>query len=191
MKLDRVFFEQHPSLVARALLGCELVSNIGERRTSGMIVETEAYGSHDPGSHAFRRRTHRTQVLYGPAGRAYVYLIYGIHHMLNVVTGPAGIPSSVLLRALEPHEGKPIMKQRRGIDEDSIVALTNGPGKLTQALGISGEHNGVDLTGNTLWIQEQSLHLSFASSRRVHVPDARQWRFYIRENPCVSHQLSD
>ncbi|MBU7033391.1 MAG: DNA-3-methyladenine glycosylase [Theionarchaea archaeon] len=190
MKVDQAFFERRAPVVARALIGCELISCTCGERTSGMIVETEAYGNHDPGSHASRGRTPSTEVLFGPPGRAYVYLIYGIHFMLNVVTGPAGIPSSVLLRALEPLEGRDIMGKRRGVDEDS-VSLTNGPGNLTQALGISREHNRIDLLGTTLWIQEHSPHLPIATSRRVGVPDVRPWRFYLPGNPYVSPQLSD
>jgi DNA-3-methyladenine glycosylase len=134
------FYARSAVEVARDLLGCTIVRDgpSGEGRVSGRIVETEAYtGTDDPASHAAARigRTRRNDPLFGPPGTAYIHLNYGIHWCLNAVTGKAGTPSGVLIRALEPLEGLDIMRARRdGRDE-----LTNGPGRLTQALAIGRE----------------------------------------------------
>jgi DNA-3-methyladenine glycosylase len=127
--------------VARDLIGARLVRILDGRRLVGYITETEAYvGEGDLGCHARSGRTARTAVMYGPAGRAYVYFTYGNHWMLNVVTEREGFPAAVLIRALDPLEGAGVMSaRRRGRD-------TFGPGKLTQALGITRSENGIDLT---------------------------------------------
>lgn len=126
------FFERAPRPVARDLVGCELLyEGVG-----GIIVETEAYEADDPACHAFVGRTARTDVLFGPAGHAYVYLCYGIHRMLNVVTEPEGIAAAVLIRAIEPRAGIETMKLRRGGGASPTRDLCSGPGKLCEALGI-------------------------------------------------------
>ena len=137
--LDRSFFERSVHEVARELIGCELA--VGE--TEGMIVETEAYDATDPACHAYIGRTARNQVLFGPAGRAYVYLSYGIHSLLNAVAEPEGSAAAVLIRALEPTEGIELMRARRG--REPIEDLCSGPGKLTEALGVDLPLNGTDL----------------------------------------------
>lgn len=191
------FYEQDVISLARALLGQYLVTCIGGRRTVGKIVETEAYnGAEDRANHAFgNRRTARTEVMFGEAGRAYVYLCYGVHHLFNVVTGPPGDPSAVLIRAVEPVEGLEWMQERRGAH---VVRsrLTNGPGKLCQAMGISLKENGVKLYPPDLqdvWISAgdhvDSDHI--IRSKRIGVHYAKEWkdrlwRFYISGHKDVS-----
>lgn len=131
------FYARDAEEVARELLGCRLVSNCGGEHTSGRIVETEAYtGPGDPASHAAASigRTERNDPLFGPPGTAYVHLNYGIHWCLNAVTGPEGHPAGVLVRALEPVEGREVMARRREHEE-----LTSGPARLTSALGVGPE----------------------------------------------------
>jgi DNA-3-methyladenine glycosylase len=126
--------------VARDLIGCV----VSHGATSGVIVETEAYHDSEPACHAFVGVTARTATLFGPPGRAYVYRSYGIHALLNAVSEPEGVGAAVLIRALEPVSGVPLMRARRGVARDQD--LCSGPGKLTQALGISLALNGTDLT---------------------------------------------
>jgi len=141
MRLGRVlpqsFFQRSAPEVARDLLGAVIVSRIGRRRVIGLISETEAYlGRTDPASHAFGGRRHaQNEGLYRPPGRWYVYRSYGIHWCANLVCSPMGVGGAVLLRAIVPHSGVETMRQRRGGVADAILA--NGPGKLTQALGMS------------------------------------------------------
>ena len=143
--LPRAFYARPADVVGRALIGKHLVSTVGGEEAGGRIVETEAYvGPHDPASHAAERigRTARNVAMFGPPGTAYVYRSYGIHWCLNAVTDAAGHPAAVLIRALEPVEGIPLMRERRGTrDRD----LARGPGRLTQALGITGALDGHDL----------------------------------------------
>jgi DNA-3-methyladenine glycosylase len=141
MPLPRNFYN-HPTLtVARELIGARLVRILNSRKLVGIIIETEAYiGEEDLGCHAKAGRTPRTAVMYGPPGHAYVYFTYGNHWMLNVVTEREGFPAAVLIRAIQPIEGVEVMSRRReGRD-------TFGPGKLTQAMGITKRENGLDLT---------------------------------------------
>jgi len=139
LSLGRDFFDRSVHLVAPDLIGCEL--RVGE--TAGIIVETEAYDATDPACHAFGGPTPRNEVLFGPPGRAYVYLSYGIHSLLNAVAEPEGSAAAVLLRALEPIEGVELMRERRERAEDR--ELCSGPGKLTEALGVGLDLNGADL----------------------------------------------
>lgn len=188
MKLDRCIYEQDTVTVAQALLGCLLVSDIGgkDERTAGIIVETEAYrGENDPGSHAYKGKTKRNQTMYRKAGRAYIYLIYGKHFLFNVVTENPGTPGAVLVRALEPVLGIETMKQRRATP--NIFNLTTGPGKLTQALGITIVHNGVDITGDLIWVEPYTT-CEIQSSSRIGVTDNQMLRFFINQNKFVSNQ---
>jgi len=174
--------------VAKALLGCVLISDIvklpSDERTAGIIVETEAYGGEkDPGSHAFKGETVRTKIMYGEPGKAYVYLIYGKHCLLNVVTEKTGTPGAVLIRALQPVKGIETMKRRRATD--TLLELTNGPGKLTQALGITVMHNGLDMTEDTVWIEPFLSVDTIHTSSRIGVPDELPLRFFI-ENEFTS-----
>ena len=129
--LDESFFARPPRPVAQDLIGCELLHD----GVGGLIVETEAYEEDDPACHAFIGRTGRTDVLFGPPGRAYVYLCYGIHRMLNVVTDAEGVAAAVLIRALDPRSGIEAMEQRRGLGRP-LRELCSGPGKLCEALAI-------------------------------------------------------
>ncbi|MBU7014388.1 MAG: DNA-3-methyladenine glycosylase [Theionarchaea archaeon] len=188
VKLDSSFYERDTPEVARALLGCLLVSRIGRKNSlvSGIIVETEAYlGETDPGSHAFRGRTPRTDPMYGEPGRAYVYLIYGKYCLLNVVTRPVGTAGAVLIRALEPVEGIEIMKERRACQD--LRDLTTGPGKLTLALGITLDHNTVDLTQDLLWVEPRTAGEIQVSSR-IGVSDHQALRYFLKENRFVSRR---
>jgi DNA-3-methyladenine glycosylase len=184
-------FYAHPARdVARALLGQILVSESPEGRAAGRIVETEAYtGPEDPACHAAASvgRTKRNDPLFGPPGTAYIHLNYGVHWCLNAVTDRKGHPAAVLIRALEPVEGMEIMLTRRGRDE-----LTNGPARLTEALGIGPEHQRHILREPPVWIgagdpvaDEQVVNTS-----RIGISKARDWalRYYVKESPWVSHR---
>ena len=141
--IDRSWFGRDAPVVAPELLNKVLVSTIGGERVTGRIVEVEAYTQDDPASHTFRGPTERNQVMFGPPGHLYVYLSYGIHRCANVVTGAAGDGQAVLLRALDPIEGIDVVRRRRSGRPDRD--LTDGPGKLCQALAIGGDHDGADL----------------------------------------------
>jgi DNA-3-methyladenine glycosylase len=148
--LPRAFYNRPTLTVARQLLGARLVRVLDGNKLVGLITETEAYiGEGDLGCHAKAGRTPRTAVMYGPPGYAYVYFTYGNHWMLNAVTEHEGFPAAVLIRAIQPVEGVEIMAARRGGRD------TSGPGKLTQALGITKSENGVDLTARAagLWFE--------------------------------------
>ncbi|KXK57206.1 MAG: DNA-3-methyladenine glycosylase [Chlorobi bacterium] len=160
LKLPRAFFQRDARVVARQLLGHRLVTVIDGVRTSGRIIETEAYvGQVDAASHCYRGKTPRNQAMFLDGGHAYVYFIYGVHHCFNVVTGEAEVGQGVLVRGVEPVEGIEVMRQRRNqrAGTSASVAnanLANGPGKLTIALGIGPEHNGIDLLNNPhIWIE--------------------------------------
>jgi DNA-3-methyladenine glycosylase len=170
-------FYNRPVLdVGRALVGC-VVSHDG---CAGLIVETEAYHQSEPACHAFAGLTPRTSTLFGPAGRAYVYRSYGIHALLNAVAEPQGVGAAVLIRALEPVEGLALMRSRRGIDP--VQRLCSGPGKLTQALGISLQHNGCDLARGPVVISARPAawrEVEVVLSTRVGITKAPElpWRF--------------
>lgn len=161
-RLDTSFYQREDVvLIAREMLGMVLCSAIGGLKTGAIIVETEAYaGVGDRASHAWGgRRTARTEPMYAPGGLAYVYLCYGIHHLFNVVTGPADVPHAVLVRAGLPVTGVEAMLARRGrIEADRT--LMSGPGTLTQALGIRREWTGTPLSGRTLWLEDRGVAVS-------------------------------
>jgi len=196
-RLPAAFYQRADVVgIARELIGKKLVSQIGGRRTAGIIVETEAYaGEQDKASHAYNaRRTKRTSVMYGPGGLAYVYLCYGIHHLFNIVVNLEDIPHAILVRALEPAEGMEDMMQRCGKTKVT-PALTAGPGCLTRALGITVAHSGADLvSGTDIWIEENGLAVSrrqIIAGTRVGVAYAgedalRPYRFSLKGNPYVS-----
>jgi DNA-3-methyladenine glycosylase len=166
--------------VARDLLGKALVHG----STSGTIVETEAYlGLEDPAAHSFRGITARTKVIFGPPGHAYVYLIYGMYECLNIVAEPEGSPGCVLIRAIDPLTGIPLMRRRRpGTKKDRDLA--NGPGKLTLAMGITRKHNGLDMTGGELTVMEPEARVEFGVgvSARIGLTKAADWplRFFVQ-----------
>ena len=181
--------------VARDLLGKVLVTNFDGLRTAGRIVEVEAYnGVVDRASHAWSgRRTRRTEVMFGPGGVAYVYLIYGIHHLFNVVTNKREVPHAVLVRALEPLEGIPVMLQRTG-KKQLDHTLTRGPGNLSRALGLHTVHTGISLAGDTLFIGDDGYRpkrSEVVATPRIGVEYAGEdaalpYRFFIRGNAYVS-----
>jgi DNA-3-methyladenine glycosylase len=181
MRLPRTFYSRDALEVAPALLGMHLVIRQPEGLKVGRIVETEAYqGPDDLAAHSVGgRRTARTEVMYGTAGHAYVYLIYGVWNCLNVVTATRGVPHAVLLRALEPVTG--------------IEAPTWGPGLLCRALDIDRSYSGKDLRGSQLWIQapRTAKPIRRACGTRIGVDYAgawakRPWRFFDRDSPYVS-----
>ncbi|MFQ5611010.1 MAG: DNA-3-methyladenine glycosylase [Anaerolineae bacterium] len=193
--LARPFFERATVDVARALLGCHLVREVDGHFLRGRIVETEAYvGREDTACHAHKGRTARTEVMFGPAGHSYVYFVYGLHHLCNIVTEGAGFPAAVLLRAVEPLEGLEFMQQRRG-GEQLDRALTNGPAKLCQAFGIGLSLNKLDVTrGQQLWLEAGAppADREIAAGPRIGIGYAARkdrlapWRFWLKNNPFVS-----
>lgn len=192
LPLPRAFYARGAERVARALLGQILVSTIGETRVAGRIVETEAYiGPHDDASHAAERigRTARNESMFGEPGTAYVYRIYGVHWCLNVVTDRVDYPAAVLIRALEPIEGQDVMRVRRSIAR-SERDLCSGPGKLAQALGITGALDAHPLDAPPLFILEGGRvpPSRIVTCTRVGITRAHDLplRFYERGNPHVS-----
>src|SRR5437762_9237600 len=189
--LPRAFYERPAPVVARALLGCLLVSRLGGRTTAGRIVETEAYlGPEDGASHAAFRPS-SLDLFYGPGGHAYVFRAYGVHLCLNAIAGAAGTPGCVLIRAVAPVRGEAAMRRRRGRDlgQRGRRRLTDGPGKVTQALAISLGENGADLTRGPLTIRvARSGRFVVASGPRIGISRARsrRLRFWIRDNLDVS-----
>jgi DNA-3-methyladenine glycosylase len=187
--LPASFYDRPTEVVARELLGAILEHRTPDGLVRGRIVESEAYiGPEDPACHAAAGITPRTRVLYGPPGRSYVYFIYGMHWCFNAVTREQGHGSAVLVRALEPLAGLSLMRSRRGVARD--LDLTNGPGKLCQALGITSEQHDVRLDRGPLRI----LHgdpvpdEEFAVGPRIGIRKAADWplRFYVRGHPFVS-----
>lgn len=195
-KLPETFYLNQDVLgIAKALLGKVLFTNINGMLTGGKIVETEAYkGGEDKASHATRGRTARTEVVFGSGGHAYVYLCYGIHHLLNIVTNEAGKPDCVLIRALEPVLGESEMCLRRG--KSAIKRITSGPGTVSQALGITTKDNGETLHGDRIWIAKDLQNFTFGivEAPRIGVAYAGEdallpWRYYVKDNPFVSELI--
>lgn len=188
--MARAFYARPALEVARDLIGCQLVHELRGARLVGTIVECEAYGADDPGSHAARGKTQRNAPMFETPGIAYVYFTYGMHWCLNVVTDTDGRAGAVLIRAIEPVEGLArIRKNRPGISRDRDLA--RGPGRLTQAFGISGAHNRVDLTRPPLYISpgERYPHEALSTTPRIGLgakQDGRQWRFAVKGSPWVS-----
>jgi DNA-3-methyladenine glycosylase len=179
-KLPRKFYDRDTIIVAQALLGKFLVHNSAGVERIGKIVEVEAYlGEHDLAAHSSKGLTERTKTMFGPPGFAYVYLIYGVHHCMNVVTERAGQASAVLLRALEPVK--------------NIEDRTQGPGLLCRAMGIDRRLNAHDLLSDNFFIAqpETAEKISIVKRPRIGVDYARHWakrrlRFYLKGNPFVS-----
>lgn len=179
-KLPREFYEQDTILIARELLGKNLVHIVNGVEKVGKIVEVEAYlGSHDLASHSARGLTERTKIMFGPAGFAYVYLIYGKYFCMNVVTERSGHASAVLIRALEPLK--------------NITQTTHGPGLLCAAMDIDKNLNGHDLLSDNFFIAEGDVpeSLTIVKKARIGVNYAKHWakrllRFYIKNNPFIS-----
>jgi DNA-3-methyladenine glycosylase len=183
-RLGVEFFDRSVHLVARELIGCRLFF----AGCGGTIVETESYERDDPACHAYVGLTDRTEVLFGPPGRAYVYLSYGIHSLLNFVAEPEGEAAAVLIRALEPTAGLEQMRARRGERPDR--ELCSGPGKLTEALGIGLEQNEADLSRDPFMVlpPEPGSALEVLTGPRIGITKAveRPWRFAATGSPYVS-----
>lgn len=195
-KLPQSFYDRTDVVtIARELLGKIVVTDINDRYTSGRIIETEAYvGNTDKASHSFEgRRTNRNEHMYSPPGTAYIYICYGVHHMLNVVTNKEGVPDAVLIRAVEPLEGVDIMLERTG-KKVFDHTLTKGPGNTGKALGIFRHMSGIYLMDSQIYLCDDGYKLNNSQigiSKRIGVesagPDALlPYRFYVKNNPFVS-----
>ena len=198
---DRNFFKISALKLAKNLLGYYLVHVTEYGKLVGRIVETEAYmGEYDKAAHSYNnRRTKRTEVMFGPPGHAYVYLIYGMYHCFNIVAAETNIPQAVLIRAVEPVEGIEKMAELRynkKLDKCSkkeILNLTSGPGKLCKAMNITVKNNGQDLCGNKLFILKGDIppETDIITTTRINIDYAEEavhfpYRFYIKNSPYVS-----
>jgi DNA-3-methyladenine glycosylase len=186
--VNRSFYARPVLEVARDLVGC-VVAHAG---CAGVIVETEAYHESEPACHAYVGVTRRTSTLFGPAGVAYVYRSYGIHAMLNAVCEPEGVGAAVLIRALQPVAGVPLMRARRGIESER--RLCSGPGKLTQALAIELEHNQTDLLAGPIVISDRQpawRQVPVAVDKRIGITKAAElpWRFSAAGSRYVSRAV--
>ncbi len=201
--LPEAFYTLATLEIARQLLGKTLLTVSAEPNSgpmAGIIVETEGYiALNDPACHAFSGRTRRNNVMWSEPGRVYVYFTYGNHWMINVVTEPEGVAAAVLIRAVQPVLGLAEMRLRRGLKllkgSQDDRQLTNGPGKLCQALGVSGRLNGASLQGPQLYLTETPAKLALPPfeivettrigiTRGVELP----WRFYVKDNRFVSRK---
>jgi DNA-3-methyladenine glycosylase len=183
--LDVAFYDRPVLEVARELVGC----TVRHGDTAGVIVETEAYHQSEPACHAYVGLTARTATLFGPPGVAYVYRSYGIHALLNAVCEPVDVGAAALIRALEPLEGVEVMRARRGLSR--LEDLCSGPGKLTQALGISLEENGTDLAAGPVAIEARPpgwTDVSVVVGTRIGITKAAElpWRFCVAGSRSVS-----
>jgi DNA-3-methyladenine glycosylase len=201
VKLPRSFYDRPTLDLARNLLGKVLVHDRRGVRTAGMIVEVEAYiGESDPACHAAPGPTRRNEPLYGPPGHAYVYLNYGIHCLVNVVAEPTGCPAAVLVRALDPIEGTPVMRRRRAhamkgqtrLPDPSALSrhdLCRGPGNLTMAMGITLAENRLDLLGDRLFLEDRGINVAqviWGPRIGIRVGTEHPWRAYVANHPAVS-----
>lgn len=193
MILSVSFYSRSTLKVLEDLIGKVLVRKSEEGLTSGVIVEAEAYtGEDDPASYAFSGRTKRSEIMYGPPGRAFVHFTYGMHHMLNLVTEREEFPAAILVRALEPREGISLMKKRRKKEE--LFNLCSGPAKICQAFGIDRSHNGVSLSSSRspLFIKggerrkKGKDELIWTSRIGIQEGKERLWRAYLRGSPFIS-----
>ncbi len=192
MKLQRDFYERNALIVARELLGKYMVRETSEGTTIGKIVETEAYmGTIDAAAHSYKGKSSRNEVMFGPGGYAYVYLIYGMYNCFNIVSNTEGTPEAVLIRALEPSEGIGLMKMRRKTEK--LNNLCSGPGKLCLAMDITRNENGMDLCEDKLYLldNEGVPDADVAATPRINIDYAGEakdypWRFIIRGNKFIS-----
>lgn len=172
MKLEKDFY-LHEDVVhlSKELLGKYVCTKIDGKITSGIITETEAYaGEIDKASHAYKnKRTNRTEIMFSEGGVSYVYLCYGIHHLFNIVTNYKNVPHAILIRAIKPADGINTMLERRNMDiskeiiqqvKEGKKKIAGGPGTVSQALGIKTKYSGIDLTGNTIWIEDRGIKLN-------------------------------
>ncbi|MGM7702488.1 DNA-3-methyladenine glycosylase [Pseudalkalibacillus sp. Hm43] len=200
MMVTKHFFTQDTLTLARELLGMELIHNTPKGVLSGKIVEVEAYkGPEDKAAHSYGgRRTTRTEVMYGPPGHVYMFLIYGMHHCFNIVTGPVSKPEAILIRGLEPTEGTDrMLNNRYGTKErytnTQIRNLSNGPGKLSRAMGFDMSHYGLPLIGSEITLRDykQIPDSEVEVGPRINIDYAEEhvglpYRFSIKSNPYVS-----
>jgi DNA-3-methyladenine glycosylase len=183
--LSRDFFARSVHEVAPDLIGVTLlVDGVG-----GQIVEVEAYDQEDPASHGYRGRTPRNEAMFGPPGHAYVYRSYGVHWCLNLVCGAEGVPEAALVRALEPTAGLEAQRRRRGLEE--LRALCSGPGKLSQALGVTREHDGLPLDEPPFRLEPREHVPEIATGPRIGITRATElsWRYALAGSPYVSRAL--
>jgi DNA-3-methyladenine glycosylase len=195
MEITSDFFKTDTITLSKKLLGCYLKHTSPEGITIGRIVETEGYISNDPANHAFRGMTSRTRVMYGEPGHAYIYFTYGMYYCFNITSGEKGVGEGVLIRALEPIEGIPLMQQRR--QKENIRDLCSGPAKLVIAMGIKPEQYGHDMTQEPLILlspdyyqaeQQNILEKDIVTTTRIGVSQGREMplRFYIKNCPFIS-----
>jgi DNA-3-methyladenine glycosylase len=204
VRLPRAFYARPTLEVAPDLLGKVLVHDTTAGLTSGIIVEVEAYvGESDPACHAAPGRTRRNAPMYGPPGHAYVYLNYGVHYLMNVVTEPADSPAAILIRALEPVEGIPLMRRRRSRSRTarrnprraariSDHELCKGPGNVTHAMGITLRDTGIDLLGPKLHIEDRGHRVErviWTPRIGITVGTEHHWRCYADGHVSVSGKL--
>jgi DNA-3-methyladenine glycosylase len=180
--LDRRFFARSVHAVAPELIGATLLYH----GVGGIIVEVEAYHQSDPAAHSYRGRTPRNAVMFGPPGHVYVYRSYGIHWCLNFVCEPAGSASAVLIRALQPTHGIPAMRRRRAVKEERL--LCSGPGRLCQALGITGDDNGLALEPPVFELRARMPAPAIAVGPRIGISVAveQPWRYGLEASPFLS-----
>jgi DNA-3-methyladenine glycosylase len=183
--LDRDFFARDVHEVAPALIGATLlVDGVG-----GIVVEVEAYAPDDPASHSFRGPTARNAAMFGPPGHAYVYRSYGIHWCLNLVCCRPGVGAAVLLRALEPAHGIEVMEARRRLTDERLLCA--GPGRLTEALGVTGAHDGLPLDAAPFALRSAPDPVEVAQAPRIGITRAADapWRYALADSPYVSRPL--
>jgi DNA-3-methyladenine glycosylase len=187
MIIPRDFYSRGTERVAIELLGKVLVHKTEAGTLRGRIVETEAYfGSGDPASHAYRKKTKRNFLMFEEPGKAYVYFCYGNHWLFNIVAKENDNPGAVLIRALEPVQGVDAMKRNRNVKD--IKELTNGPGKLTSAMGINKTHNGLDLTKGQLFLEGSDEKVDIVKAKRIGISKGKSklLRFYVKGSDFVS-----
>jgi DNA-3-methyladenine glycosylase len=189
-KLPPEFYTREDVIqISKDLLGKFIYTDIDGKITGGMIVETEAYhGAEDRASHAFgNKKTPRTEPFFKEGGISYVYLCYGIHYLFNIITNKKDIPHAILIRAIEPKEGIEVMLHRRRMTKP-LYNLTAGPGAISMALGITTKHNGIDLQGDVIWLEDNGIKFKekdIIASPRVGVAYAKEyaskpWRFRVK-----------
>lgn len=195
-KLTRDFYNRDAQIVAKELLGKMMVRKTSEGVVKGRIVEVEVYKgteeSMDYACHAFpMKRTGRTEIMFGEAGHAYIYLIYGMYSCINIVCNEENVPECVLIRALEPVDGIELIRKRR--KKEKLTALCSGPGKLCQALALTREENGLDMCGEVFFVEESEKFSDFEmiESKRINIDYAKEavdflWRYTIKGNMFLS-----
>ncbi|KAA3631411.1 MAG: DNA-3-methyladenine glycosylase [Calditrichaeota bacterium] len=189
-KLPRSFYERDTLIVAEDILGKYIIYQTNDSKLSARIVEVEAYiGKGDPACHAHKGMTKRNEVMFGKAGHAYIYFIYGMYHCLNFVTEREGFPAAVLLRAAEPVEGLEVM--RNVMTDKADRKLLAGPGLFCKVFGLSREQNGLDLTKKTIYLEDRfDKNVELAKSARIGISEGKEleWRFYDKNSPSISRK---